>query len=104
MKNYIFEVGKKIKFKNEKTKYTIKAKSERFIICTRPFNLKRTVFYTIIDLERMVRGANNKVFNAYDYKKNEDIKKCLEDLENGFCEVSFRNFVELDIEISEENK
>lgn len=93
--NYV--VGDKVKFEGERTRYTVKAKSERFVICTRPFNLKRTVFYTIIDLKRSVRGANNKVFSPYDYKEQADIDKCLVDLISGDCEVSHRNYIMLDI-------
>lgn len=92
-------VGDKIKFKSEKQKYTIKAKSERFLICTKPFNLKKTCLYTIIDLDRLVRGTNNMVFNPYDYMVQEDIDECLNDLESGEIEVSHRNCVTLDVEI-----
>ena len=93
------KVGDKIKFKSEKQRYTIKLKSDRFLICTKPFNIKKTCFYSIIDLERLVRGANDRVFNPYDYMKQEDIDKCLEDLGKGNVSVSHRNSVLLDIEI-----
>lgn len=95
------KIGDKIKFKSEKQKYTVKAKSDRFLICTKPYNLKRTVIYIIIDLERLVRGANNLIFNMYDYKVQEDIDQCLKDLElDETLEVSHRNCVKLDVEIS----
>lgn len=91
-------VGDKVKFEAEKGAYTVKARSARFAICTKPFNLKRTVIYTIVDFERDVRGTNNLVFNVYDYAKQEDVDACLRDLEAGEVEVSYRNCVELDIE------
>lgn len=93
------KIGDKIKFINEKQKYTIKAKSDRYIICTKPFNLKKTVLYTIVDLERLVRGTNNMIFNPYDYAKRENIQECLKDLESEITEVSHRNCVKLDVEI-----
>ncbi|MGJ0846527.1 hypothetical protein ACR77J_07555 [Tissierella praeacuta] len=101
MKDYFesLKVGDKIRFMGEKQKYTIKAKSDRFIICTKPFNLKRTCLYTIVDLERMVRGANDRVFNPYNYMVQEDINECLKDLESGKVEVSYRNCVPLDIDM-----
>mgnify|MGYP000858721777 FL=1 len=104
MKDYCkgLKVGDKIKFINEKQRYTIKAKSDRFIICTKPFNLKKTCLYTIIDLERMVRGANDRVFNPYNYMIQDDINECLSDLESGKVEVSYRNCVSLDVELKED--
>lgn len=93
------KVGDKIKFESDKRKFTIKAKSDRYFICTKPFNLQQTVLYTIIDLERLVRGTNNLIFNGYDYEVQEDIDECLKDLESGNIEVSHRNCVKLDIEI-----
>lgn len=35
------EVGQKIAFANEKRPYTIQARNERYIIMTKPFNLKK---------------------------------------------------------------
>ena len=95
------KVGDKVRFKAEKQAYTVKATSNRFIICTKPYNPKRTVIYIIIDLKRLVRGANDRVFNPYDYKVQEDIDECLKDLVSGEVEVSYRNCVKLDIEIPE---
>lgn len=92
------KVGDKVKFTGEKQRYTIKARSDRFIICTKPFNLKKTCLYTIIDLDRMVRGTNDRVFNPYDYMIQEDIDDCLNDLVSGEIEVSYRNCVPLDID------
>ena len=93
------KIGDKIKFASEKQKYSIKTKSDRYLICTKPFNPKKTVLYTIIDLERLVRGTNNRIFNSYDYAVQEDIDECLGDLELEQIEVSHRNCVKLDVEI-----
>jgi hypothetical protein len=96
------KVNDKIKFTSEKQKYTVKAKSDKFIICTKPFNLKKTCLYTIVDLDRLVRGPNNLVFNNYDYMVQDDINECLKDLECGEIEVSHRRSIKLDIEIPKE--
>jgi len=93
------KIGDKIKFIPEKQKYTIKEKSDRYLICTKPFNLKKTVLYTIVDLKRLVRGTNDRIFNSYDYAVQEDIDECLRDLELEQIEVSHRNCVKLDIEM-----
>ena len=39
------KVGDKIKFKEDKRRFTVKAKSERFLICTKPFNLSHRSLY-----------------------------------------------------------
>lgn len=95
------KVNDKIKFQSEKQRYTIKAKSDNFLICTKPFNPKKTVLYTIIDLDRYVRGRNNMIFNPYDYAVQDDIIACLRDLEadGNLVEVSHRNCIKLDVEI-----
>jgi len=95
----LLAVGSRVKFEGEKGPYVVKARGERFAICTKPFNPKRTVIYTIIDFERDVRGTNNLIFNIYDYAVQKDVDACLRDLEAGEVEVSYRNYVELDIEI-----
>lgn len=100
-------VGDKIKFISEKQRYTIKAKSDRFLICTKPFNPKKTVLYTIVDLERLVRGRDNLVFTHYDYRNQDGIDRCLKDLvdrtefpiSRSCVEVSHRNCIKLDVEI-----
>ena len=100
------KVGDKIKFEANKRKFVVKAKSDRFLICTKPFNLEHTVLYTIVDLERLVRGRDNLVFGVYDYAVQDDINNCLEQLEKDAhnetfdgLEVSHRNSIMLDVQI-----
>lgn len=59
-------IGQKIWFASEKKPYKVKAFNERFVICTKPFNLQKTVFYTIIDLQEDIRGTENYI-NCTDY-------------------------------------
>lgn len=55
-------VGSKVKFAEEKQRYTVQASDDRFAVCTRPFNLWKTVLYSIIDFKEGVRGPENLVF------------------------------------------
>lgn len=55
-------VGTRIWFAEEKQPYRVRARSSRYLVCTKPFNPKRTVLYSIIDLEEKVRGPENLVF------------------------------------------
>ncbi|MFA6876127.1 MAG: hypothetical protein WCQ87_05790 [Parabacteroides sp.] len=89
------KVGDKVWFKGEKRPYTIKACNERYLICTKPFNLQHTVFYTIVDLDTNWRAPNDLVFNFYDYSIQADIDECLKDLITGRCGLSKRHGVEM---------
>lgn len=93
---YNFSFGQLVKFSGEKRPYRIRACDERFAVCTKPFNLKKTVLYTIIDLQRNVRGTENLVFGM-GFESDIDCREALERLQKGESEVSFRNFVPLDI-------
>ena len=63
-----FNKGQKIWFAEEKRPYTIRACNERYLICTKPFNLQpKTVMYTIVDLEEEIRGTDGYSIGPYDY-------------------------------------
>ena len=95
--------GDKIKFREERGAYTVQARSIRYLVCTKPFNPKRTVLYTIIDLEQGIRGTENMVFGL----GQETREQCYETLLrlHGISpdmieasEISYRNRIELDVE------
>ena len=99
------KVGDKIKFQSEKQRYTIQAKNDRYLICTKPFNARKTYLYTIIDLERLVRGALNLIFGTiYNLDNLVQAQKCIEDLEKGEYEVSHRNCLKLDVVVQKTDK
>jgi len=93
------EVGDKVYFATDKKPFTVKATNEKFTILTKPFNLRKTVFYTIIDWHQGFRNRNNMVFNPYDYSAQEDIDQCLRDLcdPESVVKISHRGKVKLDI-------
>lgn len=92
-----FAVGDKIKFKGEKHSYTIQACNERYLICTKPFNAKNTVLYTVVDLKQKIRGTENLVF-CCGFETKELCEEALVRLQSGESEISHRNRVTLDIE------
>lgn len=55
-------LGTRVWFVSEKTAYTVRARSSRYLVCTKPFNLRRTTLYTIVDLDEQVRGPENLIF------------------------------------------
>lgn len=95
-------VGDKLRFEEEKQVYTIQAKGDRYLVCTKPFNLKRTTLYTIVDTDKRIRGTENLVFGA-GAETREDCEEMLERLEGrninlGFTtEISHRNNVPLKV-------
>ena len=99
--NINYPAGSKIKFAEEKQRYTVRAASERFLICTKPYNPKRTVIYTVVDLVENIRGTENLIFGR-GAETDEQCAEMLARLE-GFdtpTEISRRNRVRLNIESS----
>lgn len=74
--------------------FKVRCRDERYIICTKPFNVKHTVLYFIIDLERGVRGPDDRVF-CCGYETDEQCAERLRELQNGEIEVSYRRSVAL---------
>lgn len=89
-------VCNRIKFAEEKRPYTIQAMGKRYLVCTKPFNPKRTVLYTVVDLDEQIRGTENLVFGLGAETK-EQCEEMLRRLESGETEVSHRNRIPLRI-------
>lgn len=87
-----------IKFRNEKQRYTVQAQGKRFLVCTKPFNPKKTVLYTIIDLKEKIRGPEGVVFSIGAETK-EQCEEMLDRIQTGETEISHRNRRTLDIEM-----
>lgn len=54
-------VGSKVWFVGEKRPYRIRARNDRYLVCTKPFNLLKTVIYTVVDLQEQVRGTEDTI-------------------------------------------
>lgn len=80
--------GDSIWFHEEKQKYKVQAASERFLICTKPFNPKKTVLYTVVDLKQGLRGVDN--YGGLGYESKEDCKDALKMFVSGEAEFSRR--------------
>jgi hypothetical protein len=92
----------KIKFHGESGRYTVRACNQRFAICTKPFNLRHTVLYTIVDYERDIRGTENLIFGL-GFETDDQCSAALARLTAGESAVSSRNCVPLMIqEVSDE--
>lgn len=94
-------VGDFLTFPEEKRKYEIRAKGDRYMVCTKPFF--QTVLYTVIDLVEQVRGTENLVFGGGAETKV-GCEEMIDRLEGAGCddgqwhtEVSHRNRIPLAI-------
>lgn len=87
-------VGDRIRFAPRGMPFTVQARNRRFIVATRPFALKKTVLYTVIDLKEMVRGPDNLVF-CMGYETQAQCQRRLAELVRGESEVSHRRRVDL---------
>jgi hypothetical protein len=90
-------IGSKIKFYEEKQKYTIRASNVAFAICTKPMNALHTVLYTIIDWGNNIRGTENLIFGL-GVETDKECREMLKRLTEGKTEVSSRNNIKLNIE------
>lgn len=90
------KVGDKLRFAEEKQRYTVQAADERYAVCTKPFNPCRTVLYTIVDFQQQVRGTENLVF-CMGFETRKLCREALVRLRSGVSEVSYRNRVRLSI-------
>lgn len=93
---YKFAVGNKVIFRSESGEFVVRACDERFAICTQPYERLNTVYYTIIDLEKDIRGTENYVL-CFGLEDDEDCNDALLRLQSGESAVSHRNYVDLDI-------
>lgn len=91
------KIGDRIWFRRDKRPYRVRARNERYLICTKPFNARKTVIYTIVDLVENVRGPDNLIF-CFGYETEEDIAENMQRLAAGEMEVSHRRRIALDFE------
>lgn len=113
------KVGDKVNLASSKRAWTVRGVTDRgrFVILTQPFNVRRTVLYTVIDFDRGIRGRDN--YYGLGYESDADVAAALHDFQHtesgtgqcpentfdvdkwchGGAEVSFRsgNHVRLDI-------
>ena len=92
------EVGNKVFVPGEKRPYGVRARDDRYIICTKPYNPQHTVIYFIIDLTRKRRAPDDRVFCS-GYETDEQCNERLKELQSGKIGLSTRRGIPLDIDI-----
>ncbi|QWS68207.1 hypothetical protein SEA_VANLEE_90 [Gordonia phage VanLee] len=97
---HVAPVGTRLWFADEAQPYTVRASNVAFAVCTKPFNLRRTVLYTVVDWRNEIRGTENLVF-GFGAETDEQCQEMLARLTAGESEVSYRNVTALNIVRSE---
>lgn len=87
----------KIKFKEEKQMYTVISSNRFFAVCTKPFNLQKTVLYTIVDFVNKIRWPENLVF-WMGAETKEECDEMLDRLTIWESDVSHRRDIPLNVE------
>lgn len=93
-------VGDLISFAEEQRPYRVRARSDRFLVCTKPFNLRRTVLYTVVDIKRNIRGTEDLVFSLgaeTDEECAEMVRRLTGANREEPTEVSYRNNIPLNV-------
>lgn len=85
-----------MKLSATKRLWNVRARGDRYIILTQPFNPRRSFIYTVIDLNRGIRGPHNSY--GHPITTEEEIATAIAALESGEIEISRRRAVTLDIE------
>lgn len=85
----LIKAGERVRVDGERTAYIAQCVSDRFVVCTKPFNLRHTVLYFVIDKDRDIRGPDNDVF-CMGYETKEQCIDRLKDLNKGIIGVSLR--------------
>lgn len=86
----LLQEGDKIWFDGEVKGYTIQCRSENFLICTKPFNARKTVLYSVVDLAKELRGVDNYL-GSLGYESKDECLRALVKFEDGSAEFSKRN-------------
>ena len=88
--------GAKVFVEQEKRPYVVRARNSDFAVCTKPFNLRHTVLYCILDRRRKWRGPENLIF-GFGAETNAQCEAMLSRLTTGQTEVSRRYYVPWDV-------
>lgn len=87
-------VGDRVRFHGEsQARFKVRARGERYVVLTKPFNAQHTVLYTVIDLHEAVRGPDDSWGTGYETA--EEIAEALAKLEAGEVALSQRASVSL---------
>ena len=78
---YLFAIPEaKIGWKHQKKRFKVIARNDNFIIIARPYNIKKTFEYSILDLEYMKCNHDN-CYCKYNYSNETECMEALKELQ-----------------------
>ncbi len=89
-------LGAKVWVDGEKRPYRVRARNDRYAVCTKPFNPRHTVLYCILDAEAGWRAPEGLIFGL-GAETDEECEEMLARVTNGETELSRRRGVEWDV-------
>ena len=89
-------LGAKVWVETEKRPYRVIARNDRYAVCTKPFNPRRTVLYCILDAVEGRRAPEGLVFGL-GAETTQDCEEMLERVTTGKTFLSRRNGVDWDV-------
>lgn len=90
------QCGDKVYIYGEKRPYTVMARNDRYIICTK--NLFGKTMYFIVDLVEKKRAPDDRVFCS-GYTNKEQCEERLQELIEGEIALSRRRGIPLDLDV-----
>lgn len=87
------QVGSRVWFFGEKRPYKVRARNQRYLVCTKPLNIHKTTLYTVVDLVEEIRGTEDSIFGM-GAESDQDCQEMIQRLE-GESQVSRRNYTQL---------
>lgn len=88
--------GDKIWFEGERLGYTVQARDKRYLVCTKPFNPRRTVLYCIVDSVKNIRGPEGLVF-GFGAETPHQCLQMLRRVSTGHTDISYRRAAPLKV-------
>jgi hypothetical protein len=91
--------GDRIKFKDDRRAFVVRATSPNFAVCTRQadFRPKGELAYTVVDWRNGVRGPVNVIGQGWDVTTDEQCDELCALLDAGRWKVSQRNWRRIDV-------
>lgn len=90
------EAGDSVTFREERQCYKVYASDNRYAVCIKPFNVRGTTLYTIVDKVRGERGPDDRVFSE-GCETQSDAERILRQIQTGEIGVSYRKRIPVNI-------
>lgn len=92
----VVPVGTKVWFRSHVRPFKVIASNRFYSVCTKPFNAKKTVIYTVVDWRNKFCGTENTLWGG-GAETEEECQEMLHRITSGKSDISSRNWAKLDV-------